>query len=320
MSNKRARKDKDRIAEDAAGWVARLQSSDATEEDHKQFAEWLALDPAHREAHGMYRRLWGELRDVPIPSDRLKKLARTRRRTAAARATGFAVVAFVFLSMHQIGLLDRLRADHSTSVGEVRMVALEDGTQVDLNTDTAISVSFSEKARRVTVLRGEAFFDVAKNPARPFTVEGGTISAVAVGTRYSVHSATGGFHGDIQVEEGRVDVRTGSERVTVDAGHEATLNAEGKVTVRPADVGSTTAWRTGKLVFSNRPLRDVLATLERYRKGRIFILDEAAAGSRVSGIFDLTDTEEALREIETTLPVTVTRLTGLMVIVRSRTP
>lgn len=318
MTDRRAQSGKDRVAEEAAGWVARLQSSDATEEDRRQFAEWLGRDPAHREAYDEFRRLWGELKDVPVPPDRLKKLRGARRRAALSRAAGLAVAAFFFVSVYQTGVLDRVRADYATSVGEVRTVVLDDGTRVDLNTDTAIAVDYSEAARYVRLLRGEAFFDVASNPARPFTVEDGTISATAVGTQYSLRTAAGSFHGDVQVEEGRVEVRSGAERVLVNAGNAATLTALGHVTVQPADVAGAMSWRAGKLVFSGRPLREVLSTLERYRHGRIFIMDDAAARQRVSGIFNLDNTDEALREIESTLPVTVTHMTGFVTVVRSR--
>ncbi len=320
MTDHRDQSDKDRIAEEAARWVARLQSGDATEEDRRQFAEWVERDPAHRESFDEFSRLWGDLKDVPIPPDRLKNLKGARRRAAVTRVAGLAVLLLFSATLYEMGFLDRLRADHYTAVGEVRSITLVDGTRVDLNTDTAIAVDYSDMARRVRVLRGEAFFNVARNPDRPFTVEDGAISATAVGTRYSLRTADGGFPGDVQVEEGQVVVQSRAERVLVGAGNAANMSGNGHVTVTPYDVTSATAWRSGKLVFSGRPLREVLEVLARYRHGRIFVADEAAAEQRVSGIFDLSDTDEALREIQSSLPVIVNRLTGLAVVVRSRTP
>jgi transmembrane sensor len=320
MTDDRRQSDKDRIAEKAAGWVARLQSNDATDEDRRQFAEWLDHDPGHREAYDEFRKLWGDLKDVPIPPDRLKKLRGIRKRAVAYRAAGIAVIFLLGTSLFQSGFIDRLRADYYTSVGEVRTITLEDGTRVDLNTDTAIAVDYSETARRVRILRGEAFFDVTKNPLRPFVVADDALTATAVGTQYAVRSTAGSFRGDVQVEEGRVEVRSGAQQELVEAGYAATLTAQGRVSVQRSAVGDVTAWRTGKLIFSGRPLREVLATLERYRHGQILVVDEEAAGRKVSGIFDLNDTEGALRELESSLPVSVTHVTGLMVIVRSRTP
>lgn len=320
MTDHRGESDQDRIAKEAAGWVARLQSRDATDADLERFSDWLRRDPAHREAYDEFSTLWGELKDVPIPSERLETLKGARRRAAARRVAGLAMIAVLSAALYQMGSLDRMRADYYTAVGEVRTVALEDGTRVALNTDTAIALDYSAETRRVRILRGEAFFDVASNPARPFVVDDGTISARAVGTHYSVRTASGSFRGDVQVEEGQVEVRSGFQQVLVEAGNAANLTAQGEVVVLPADVTGATAWRSGKLVFSGRPLREVLSTLERYQRGRIFILDDAAAERKVSGIFDLNDTEGALRELESSLPVSVTHVAGLAVVVRSRAP
>lgn len=318
MGKHREKKDGDRLAEEAAGWVARLQSGDATADDRRRFEEWLERDPAHREAFEEFRDLWGELKDIPIPPDRLKKLKSARRRATAFRSGAVALVLVLCASLYQAGILDRMRADYYTSVGEVRTVTLADGTRVDLNTDTAITVDYSDDARRIRILRGEAFFSVARNPLRPFIVSDKELTATAVGTRYAVGSQSAG--GDVQVEEGRVEVRSGDERAILDAGFAASLGNRGRITVYRTDVSDATAWRSGRLIFSKRPLRDVLATLARYRHGRIIIVDDAAAEQTVSGIFDLNDTDGALREIEGSLPVTVTRVTGLLVVVSSRTP
>jgi len=320
MADQRSDKDAERIAEEAAGWVARLQSGDATAADHQRFDEWLQRDPAHREAYDEFRRLWGDLKDVPIPPDRLKKLKRARRRATIYRSTGAAVVLLLCATLYQMGFLDRLRADHYTSVGEVQAFALTDGTRVYLNTDTAIAVDFTDRERRIRILRGEAFFDVAKNAARPFVVDDGVLTATAIGTQYAVRSATRALDADVQVEEGKVEVRSADQQLLVEAGFAVNITARGAMTVSPSDVADATAWRNGRLIFSGRPLREVLATLGRYRHGRIVILDDAAAAQKVSGIFDLNDTDAALRELESSLPVTVTHLTDLLVVVGSRTP
>ena len=228
------------------------------------------------------------------------------------------MIAILSASLYRMGLVDRLRADHYTAVGEVRSVTLADGSRVDLNTDTAIVVRYSEGERRILLLRGEAFFEVARNPQRPFVVDGFVLKARAVGTRYVVRAPSDDFTGDVQVEEGQVEVTGGNDRVLLKPGDAASPTREGRLGVTKVDVANETAWRSGKLVFSGQPLRDVLATLERYRHGRIVALDGAAAEQRVSGVFDLKDTDQALRALEENLPVRITRLTGFVVVVRSR--
>jgi transmembrane sensor len=247
----------------------------------------------------------------------LKKL-RLSRRAAVRNIVAIGIVATLSVSLYRMGFLDRMRADYYTSVGEVRSITLADGSRVDLNTDTAMVVRYSENERRILLLRGEAFFEVARNPERPFVVDDSILKARAVGTRYDVRARSGDAPSDVQVEEGKVEVTGGNDRVLLQAGNVASLTRQGRLAVAQVDVANETAWRGGKLVFSGQPLRDVLATLERYRHGRIVALDSAAAEQRVSGVFDLKDTDQALSALEESLPVSITRLTGFMVVVRSR--
>ncbi len=320
MPEELEKSDADRIAEEAAGWVARLQSSDATPADRALFQQWLERDNRHREAFDEFSDLWGDLKDLPIPPDRLKKLRGGRRRRSFYRATTAVVVLLLAVSLYNAGYVDRMRADYYTSVGEVRSVELADGSRVYLNTDTAITVDFSGSARRIHILRGEAFFDVAKNPQRPFVVVDGALTATAVGTQYAVRAGTGSFEADVQVEEGKVEVRSADQRVLVSAGYTAAIGDGGAVIVQPADVADATAWRNGRLIFSGRPLKEVLAALARYRRGQIVMLDRALGERKISGIFDLSDTDAALRDLEMSLPVSVTHITGLLVVVDRRTP
>lgn len=307
----------DKLAREAAGWVARLQSSDATDRDRHAFEEWLSKDPAHRAAYDEFKGLWAALEHVPIPTDRLRKL-RLSRRAAIANIAGLCLVAALSVSLYRMGLVDRFRADHYTSVGEVRSVELEDGTKVTLNTDTAIALHFTDIERRIELLRGEAFFDVRPDPARRFVVTDETMRATAIGTRYGVRAPSSGFAGDVQVEEGIVDVRHAQEQATLRAGDVATVTDDGTLAIGKTDVASAVSWKDGQLVFSNQPLGAVLATLERYRHGRIIILGDEVARLHVSGIFDVGDTDEALRIISGSLPVRVTYLTRMMIVVRAR--
>ncbi len=307
----------DRIAEEAARWVARLQSADATDQDRREFQFWLDRDAAHQAAYDEFKNLWADLKDVPIPSGRLKKL-RMSRRAAASSIVSIGIIAILSVTLYRMGFIDHMRADYYTVVGEVRSVTLADGSRVDLNTDSAIIVRYSQGERRIQLLRGEAFFDVARNPERPFVVDDSSLKATALGTQYSVRAASDDSLGTVRVEQGRVEVTNRQQQVVLEAGDAANLTAKGAFAVTKTDVANETAWRTGKLVFSGQPLREVLATLERYRRGRILVLDDAAADQQVSGVFDLKDTDQALRVLEENLPVSVTHLTDLMVVVRSR--
>ncbi|MEK1869167.1 MAG: FecR family protein, partial [Ensifer adhaerens] len=119
-------------------------------------------------------------------------------------------------------------------------------------------------------------------------------------------------------EEGRVEVEAAGQKAILGAGEAATIDRQGRLFLTKTDVAAGTAWRDGKLVFSRLPLREVLSTLERYRRGRILLIDEKAGALEVSGIFDLHDTDDALSVLEASLPLRVLRLSGLMVLVQSR--
>ncbi|WDZ80144.1 FecR family protein (plasmid) [Ensifer adhaerens] len=307
----------DSILEAAATWVARLQSDDATAIDRQAFERWLGEHPDHRTAYDELRALWSDLGEVPISEGRLGEL-QTQRRRRVGGFVGLCLAAGVAILSLATPYGDRWRADYYTGVGEVRRIALEDGTEVDLNTDTALVVRYEQARRTVRLLRGEAFFSVAKNPLRPFVVEDGALSATALGTRYSVGSVAVDQAAAVQVEEGRVEVEAAGQKAVLGAGEAATVDRQGRISLSKADVAAGTAWRDGKLVFSRRPLSDVLSTLERYRRGRILLVDEAAGSLEVSGIFDLRDTDDALRVLEASLPLRVIRLSDLMVVVQSR--
>lgn len=307
----------DSILEAAATWVARLQSDDATAIDRQAFERWLGEHPDHRTAYDELRALWSDLGEVPISEGRLGEL-QTQRRRRVGGFVGLCLAAGVAILSLATPYGDRWRADYYTGVGEVRRIALEDGTEVDLNTDTALVVRYEQARRTVRLLRGEAFFSVAKNPLRPFVVEDGALSATALGTRYSVGSVAVDQAAAVQVEEGRVEVEAAGQKAVLGAGEAATVDRQGRISLSKADVAAGTAWRDGKLVFSRRPLSDVLSTLERYRRGHILLVDEAAGSLEVSGIFDLRDTDDALRVLEASLPLRVIRLSDLMVVVQSR--
>ena len=317
MSGRKRTPRENRIVNEAAIWVARLQSSDATDEDREEFAQWASIDPAHSAIFDELLGLWRQLKDVPISPERLAQLRKSRRGALGSLAIVGVLASAVLLSAYHLGVVDRIRSDHYTAVGEVRSVELADGSRAYLNTDTAIALTFTESERRVTLLRGEAFFDVKAAPHRPFVVVEGKWAAEALGTRYSVRSAFGGKQADVQVEEGRVRVLGADRPITLGPGEGAIVSPSQSLILFKIDEDQL-AWRTGKLVFSGRPLSEVLATLERYRSGRIVLLDEEAGRHEVSGVFNLQNTDQILDALEKNLSLRVTRLPGGVVIVWPR--
>ncbi|WP_411034022.1 FecR family protein [Shinella sp. BYT-45] len=303
-----------KVRDEALAWFVRLHSGDATPAERAAHAAWMAADPGHRAEYGRLGDIWTDLDRIPDPRARPAPQAACRPRPsrraflaggAAALAAGVAAVA--------VGPPDFLTSDHATGTGERRTVALSDGTTVELDADSAIALDYGATARGVRLVRGRAFFDVAKDARRPFTVHAAEGSATALGTRFVVHEWSGTV--TVSVEESAVSV-TGPDRrdAVVKAGQYVTYDRQRLSDVASVDVASEVAWRRGKLIFEDRPLRQVLADVNRYRAGTIRVTDGRLLNMRVSGIFDVSDPDGVLEAIRTSLPVRTFELSPWLVI------
>ncbi|MGP1253498.1 MAG: FecR family protein [Kiloniellales bacterium] len=339
----------ERLAEEATAWFVRMTSDLVTEADRRSFQAWLAQDPEHLHAYAEAESLWKELEAVPDLRDagredraldlsavsteeggesRRKAPRRARRGIGDWRMGALAASLLLAAALGLLGgdVYDSWRADHRTAVGEIRSVVLQDGSRVHLNSNTALAVDFTEDRRRIDLYRGEAFFAVASDPQRPFEILAGDGVAKAVGTAFNVRQIEDSV--DVAVTEGRVEVRwrpdfeADGEAVTLGAGqaarYGAARGADGEIQTVSVDVAALTAWRQERLVFADRPLRAVIAELDRYRPGRILFLESAIAEARFTGALDLRDSDQALTAIETTLPVEAVRLTPWLTLLRAR--
>lgn len=303
---------KSELLQQAATWVARLSSEDATPGDHQAFRQWSEADPAHAAAYAELSSLWSDLREARLPADQLGHLQRRGIRRNAL-ATVAAAAALALTGLYSSGQIDRWRADYATVTGEIRAIMLADGSKVILNTDTAILVDQSDRKRRVRLLRGEAWFDVVPDATRPFVVEGEATTTRVLGTGFSVGLAGDGQPERVVVEHGRVAVRLGQERIELTAGERAEARAH-DLQLDEILPEAALAWRKGRYEFSRRPLAEVMAEIGRYRSGRIFVRD-SAADLLVSGIIDLSDTDAALRELSGTAPIRLRSFTDALTIV-----
>lgn len=311
-----ARNDRDRKPRDEAlEWFARINSGGATEADRAGHAEWMAADPRNRAEYAKLGNIWSDLDRIPDPRTApaahlaAKRLSTSRRvflaGGTAALAAGIAAVA--------VNPPDFLTSDHFTGTAELRTITLTDGTIVELDADSAIALDFTATSRNVRLLRGRAFFDVAKDTGRPFSVLAAEGSATALGTRFTVHEWAGTV--TVSVEESAVAViAPDRSEAVVNAGEYVSYDAQRLGEVRAIDVDSEAAWRRGKLIFEDRPLRQVLADVNRYRSGIIRVTDGRLLDMRVSGIFDISNPDGVLDAIRNTLPVRTIELTRYLVI------
>lgn len=211
-------------------------------------------------------------------------------------------------------------ASYRTAVGALRSIALADGSAATLSSDSDIAVALSRQQRQIELRRGEAYFEVASDAARPFAVQAGAHRAVAVGTRFAVRRDGDAARvvvteGTVRLESEAVDGR--SRPVTLlPAGSMAVANAAG-VMVRsgsPEDAQRSIDWRRGYLVFLDTPLAVAVDEFNRYNTRPLVIGDAAAAQLRIGGSFRWSNSEVFVNLLEQALPVRAQREPGRIVL------
>lgn len=291
----------------AQAWVVRLTSGNVQPGDVEAARAWCALAPEHQQAFVEARRVWALSGQLQAPA----------RRHAPARQWALASAAVLVLG---VGLAlawhGQWGADYRTGVGERRVVALADGSRISLDAESAVDVEISAQARRITLRKGEAVFDVAHDPARPFTVQAGAVRATALGTVYAVSRE--GSAVDVIVKRGRVAVSDASDRVELVAGEAVGQQAGRLGNKHGLDVDSALAWQQGRLVFEQAPLAQVLKALERYRPGWLVIGDEQLRGLKVSGTFQLDRLDEGLATLEQAFALNIRRSSDYLLVFEAR--
>ncbi|WP_371441488.1 FecR domain-containing protein [Methylosinus sp. R-45379] len=296
------------VRDAAIGWWLRRNEATFSKRDGAAFEAWLAEDAAHRAAFDKLAAL-GDFMAPRWPGVGPLRKARRRRRRAGAAATATLLALFAY---DEIAL--RLRADYATGPGETRQATLEDGSRVELDARSALAVRYSAGQRRVVLLDGEAWFDVAPDPARPFVVEAAGGTTTALGTAFDV--ALEGGKARVTVTSHRVRVSTGRGEVVVEEGQQSAYDEGGAAAApEPADIARATAWRRGKLMFENRPIGEVVRALGRYHRGLVYFVDPALKARRVTGVFNADDPIAALDEIETSLGLHAVHVTRYLTIV-----
>lgn len=277
----------------AADWLVALSDRPDDVALQEQFADWLVADPTHpdqwKAAVRTYRALGATQRSGTAT---VVRLPRRRRRWALVGAA--AALAACLMLMVAPSLVRDLRADFVSGTAEVKRIELPDGSVVQLAPDTAIAVDFSSDTRRVDLIDGIALFEVAPDPARPFSVAAGPATATAIGTAFEVRRLEG--LESVAVREGVVSVapalgRTGNR---LEAGQSIRISGTGAAqlgTVLPEQVG---IWTDSLVTARERPVADLVAEIRRYYSGLIILRGERLAGQPVTGIFDMTDPARAL--------------------------
>jgi transmembrane sensor len=285
----------DRIEGEAADWLVRQEGEIWSSEDEAGLEAWLTADVLHEVTYYRLEHGWRS-------ADRLVAL-RTPERTIVVRTGRFwrpvAIAASLLVvclaGVLGYGLVDRGGPEtYATLVGGHSAIPLADGSQVELNTDTAIAADIDTKVRKVVLTKGEAFFDIAHDATRPFEVVVGNHRVIVVGTKFSVKR----IGGDIQVNvlEGRVKIipikaaTEGSalrEMKMLSAGEIAMISGSAElVTSRSHErVVESLSWREGVLLFDQDTIGDAAAEFNRYNIKKIVVRDPQVRVATISGRF-----------------------------------
>lgn len=307
----------EQIIQQAANWLTRLHDEDFTEADRRAFDTWCQADPRHAVAIERMRGLWDSLDTLPAKPARMAlNRAFTPQRSRGVQVTG--VLGMVLCAWLGLQHLPVWMADQRTGVGERRQVVLEDGSQLQLNSNSAVDVKFDGHQRVIELLQGELWVDVAKDAQRPFVVRTDQGTATALGTRYLVKRAEDGTT-VVTVIESTVAVKGDTnEEVKVAAGQRSILDHGQAQTPQSIGNSDPDAWTRGLLKVNDQPLGEVLQTLASYRHGLVRFDAQALQNLRVSGVFKLDDTTAALAALADNLPIQVEYFTDLLVVVKPR--
>ena len=308
------------LSRQATAWLVQLEDEPDNETLRVQFIDWLATSPAHLAAweetthvSGLMSAA-GPLRaSTPPPLSRhrawLPRFGRVRTFTGLALATCFAWFVAPDLSLW-------VRSDEITRTAELRVVRLKDGSIAHLAPSTAIAFTDDAKGRRLDLLQGEAWFDVAHDEARPFRVVAGDSQVTVLGTAFSVEKI--GSNTAVAVQRGRVAVETrdaaSPRRVVLIAGQSVWISegTASRSTIRSDRVAS---WREGVAIVNDQPIGDVIDQLRPWYKGYIVARGSGLKNRRVSGVYDLRDPDLALEALRRAHNVTISRVSPWLRIV-----
>ena len=299
------------LLEEAMDWFIELKARPNCRDTEAAFRAWLGRSDLHARSWETALKTWQLLGEVPPVHEHLwrgakPRIARepsSRRRMAAglvAGATAFALAACLTLFVSLPSLTLWWQADHVTDTAQSRTIALADGTTIEMGGGSAIATEIKAGTRHVRLLKGEAYFNVARDPSRPFVVEAGGVEVSVLGTAFDVQLAS--TETTVELAHGTVAVSySGNEHkqnFELAPGEMATVShATGAVSrsvIAPDEIG---AWRSGRMFVNNVTVAAAAERLQRYHSAWITIPQPGLAARRVTGVYDLKDPDRALQAL-----------------------
>lgn len=285
------------IRAEAAAWLARLRADDKDAGDEKAFRAWLAEDPRHARAFEAVTELWeaaGAAWDKPIVQESRFAVHR-RALLAGAGSLAAAVTVYAVWQSASAGVME-------TGVGEQKHAVLPDGTQIFLDTDSKIAVSFDSRKRLVALARGRCNFHVRDGDARPFVVDAAAHEIVAAHTTFDVRRDGEEICVVLMQGSASIVAKDGSRRDTLAKGDRALAGPRGVHKDRP-NLVPLLAWQTGQAVFDNETIAGAIREMNRYSVVKIAAGNTEVGRMRISGVYRVGDNVAFAHSVAALLPV-----------------
>ncbi|MCD5975002.1 FecR family protein [Pseudomonas quasicaspiana] len=299
--------------EQASDWLLELQAEPARFEE---FDHWLHASPEHLSAWAQVNRAWSAI-EQPLTTAHwpaataVVQLKPSRRRWSMLAAACVCVIAVGVAWLNN----PDWQADYHTGTGETRVVKLEDGSQLTLAARSAVDVDYSGNTRRITLLSGEALFDVVHDARRPFQVDASNVVIRVLGTSFDVARSETGTK--VEVREGAVGVSANGSPYRLGAGQRLWFDAlQGSVQQTAIAPDEVATWVSGQQFFENATVQEVVEQLRKYQHGWIVIGDDALGQKRVTGLYDLRDTQRALQALAKPIGGTLVRYSPLLTVLK----
>jgi transmembrane sensor len=284
------------IAE-AAAWVAILHGPNRTRSSERGFAQWVRRSDSHAKAFEEATEVWEEARALPRPR-RLRSLGRPPPSNRFSRQLALGTVMLVLMC---VGVAFLMRDnDVATGIGEQRVLVLDDGSRVILNTRTRVTVNYTQAARRIELEQGEALFEVAKRPEWPFYVTAGDRTIRAVGTSFAVRRYQDGVA--VTLVEGKVTVAPTQITATappmvLTPGERVVFADEKPVEMDRPPIDKVLAWQRREVALSDVALADAIAEMNRYSREPLVAEVPDTRAIRVTGLFRAGDSMSFARAV-----------------------
>lgn len=299
------------LKDEAIEWLIRLSAENCPAADLQAFEQWVQQSAVHQAAYSEIAGRMGWLERVAKTDTETRNAALRYRPTPQKQAKNsrirLATAASVLLVLGATFSSEGWYGSHShyqVARGGHETILLADGSSLEMNTDSEVSIRINHWQRSIEVVRGEVYFSVVHNAEKPFIVTAGAGRSIDIGTEFDVYRQPEQVI--IAVQEGSVRVEAKQSRDLI-ASQAVAYNQNGDFINLPGKLSldSVTAWRRGKLIFDSRRLDEVLAEMGRYHNAHLRLDAPTLAGSKVSGTFFIDRLESNLAAIANSLNLTL---------------